>query len=345
MGVCSRFTRRHAGSVGAMLALLAAPALAQGPGDFFKDRHVDLYIGYSVGGGYDIYARLVARHLGKHVPGGPTIVPRNMEGAGSLRLANWLYAVAPKDGSAIAAIGRGAPFDKLLGRPGIAFDGSQFSWIGSANDEVSVCVSWHTSGVSTFADLTQKPLIVGAAGAGSDDDQFPRVMNGVLGTKMRIVTGYPGGNEVILAMERGEVGGRCGWSWSSIKANPPAWVAEKKINILTQFGLSRHPDLPEVPLVTDFATDDEQRGILKLILARQALGRPFVAPPAIPPDRLAALRDVFVATMKDPDFLADAGRLKLEIRPLSGEQASLVVTQIYAQTSPDVAKRAAALLP
>ena len=345
MRACSRITSRHVGPVGVMLALLAAPALAQGPGDFFKDRHVDLYIGYTVGGGYDIYARLIARHLGKHVPGGPTVVPRNMEGAGSLRLANWLYAVAPRDGSAIAAIGRGAPFDKLLGRPGIAFDGNQFSWIGSANDEVSVCVSWHTSGVSTFADLMHTPLIVGAAGAGSDDDQFPRVMNGVLGTKMRVVTGYPGGNEVILAMERGEVGGRCGWSWSSIKTNHPDWLAEKKINLLAQFGLSKHPDLPEVPLITDFATDDEQRGILKLILARQTLGRPFVAPPAIPPDRLAALRDAFVATTKDTEFLADAERLKLEIRPLSGEQASLVVTQVYAQTSPAIAKRAAALLP
>ena len=340
-----RITNRRVGAVAAMLAILAAPGLAQSPGDFFKDRAIDLYIGYSVGGGYDVYARLLARHLGKHVPGGPTIVPRNMEGAGSLRLANWLYGAAPRDGSAIATISRGAPFDKLLGRPGIAFDGSEFSWIGSANDEVSVCVAWHTSGVATFADLARTPLIVGAAGAGSDDDQFPRVINGVLGTKMRVVSGYPGGNDVILAMERGEVGGRCGWSWSSIKANRPAWLSEKKINILFQLGLSRHPDLPEVPLVTDFATDDAQRSVLKLILARQALGRPFLGPPAIPPDRLAALRQAFVATMKDPEFLADAERLKLEIRPLSGEQASVVVREIYAQTSPDVAKRAAALLP
>ena len=340
-----RITHRRAGAVAAMLALLAAPSLAQSPGEFFKDRAIDLYIGYSVGGGYDVYARLLARHLGKHVPGGPTIVPRNMEGAGSLRLANWLYGAAPRDGSAIATVSRGAPFDKLLGRPGIAFEGSEFSWIGSANDEVSVCVAWHTSGVATFADLARTPLIVGAAGAGSDDDQFPRVINGVLGTKMRVVSGYPGGNDVILAMERGEVGGRCGWSWSSIKANRPAWLSEKKINILFQLGLSRHPDLPDVPLVTDFATDDAQRSVLKLILARQALGRPFLGPPAIPPDRLAALRQAFMATMKDPEFLADAERLKLEIRPLSGEQASLVVREIYAQTSPDVAKRAAALLP
>jgi len=340
-----RITHRRVGAVAAMLAILAAPGLAQSPGEFFKDRAIDLYIGYSVGGGYDVYARLLARHLGKHVPGGPTIVPRNMEGAGSLRLANWLYGAAPRDGSAIATVSRGAPFDKLLGRPGIAFEGSEFSWIGSANDEVSVCVAWHTSGVATFADLTRTPLIVGAAGAGSDDDQFPRVINGVLGTKMRVVSGYPGGNDVILAMERGEVGGRCGWSWSSIKANRPAWLSEKKINILFQLGLSRHPDLPEVPLVTDFATDDAQRSVLKLILARQALGRPFLGPPAIPPDRLAALRQAFVATMKDPEFLADAERLKLEIRPLSGEQASVVVREIYAQTSPDVAKRAAALLP
>ena len=185
--------RVRRGMLAAVMAGLAGTVLAQAPGDFFKDKSLNLYIGYSVGGAYDLYARLLARHLPKHLPHSPAIVPRNMEGAGSLRLANWLYGAAPRDGTAMGTIGRGAPFDKLLARPGIEFEATEFSWIGSANDEVSICVAWHTSGVSAFTDLMQKELIVGAAGAGSDDDQFPRVINGVLGTKMRVVSGYPGG--------------------------------------------------------------------------------------------------------------------------------------------------------
>jgi tripartite-type tricarboxylate transporter receptor subunit TctC len=337
--------RVRRGVLAAVMAGLAGTVLAQAPGDFFKDKSLNLYIGYSVGGAYDLYARLLARHLPKHLPHSPAIVPRNMEGAGSLRLANWLYGAAPRDGTAMGTIGRGAPFDKLLARPGIDFEATEFSWIGSANDEVSICVAWHTSGVSHFTDLMQKELIVGAAGAGSDDDQFPRVINGVLGTKMRVVSGYPGGNDVVLAMERGEVNGRCGWSWSSVKSTHPTWLAAGKINILTQLGLSRHPDLPDIPLVTDFAKTDEQRRILRLILVRQALGRPFLGPPGIPPERLAVLRQGFNETMKDPRFLADAEKLKLEVRPLSGEQAEVVVRQIYAETSPTIAQRAAALLP
>jgi tripartite-type tricarboxylate transporter receptor subunit TctC len=322
------------------ILLSAARAHAQ----FFKDRSIDLYIGYSVGGGYDLYARVLARHLNKHVPGTPAIVPRNMEGAGSMRLANWLYSVAPKDGTAIGTVSRAAAFERLLGRPGIAFDAGAFSWIGSANDEVSVCISWYTSGVATFADLLQKELIVGAAGAGSDDDQFPRVLNGLFGTKMRVINGYPGGNEIVLAMERGEVNGRCGYSWSSIKTTHPEWLDGHQINILAQFATSKHPDLPGVPLITDFATNDEQRSILRLILARQVLGRPFLGPPDIPADRVALLRAAFMATMKDPEFLADADKLKLEVRPLSGEEVQLRVKQIYAEISPAVAKRAAAML-
>jgi len=335
----------RSGVLAAAMAVVAGTVVAQAPGDFFKDKSLNLYIGYSVGGAYDLYARLLARHLGKHLPHSPAIVPRNMEGAGSLRLANWLYGAAPRDGTAMATIGRGAPFDKLLARPGIEFEATQFSWIGSANDEVSICVAWHTSGVSTFMDLMQKELIVGAAGSGSDDDQFPRVINGVLGTKMRVVSGYPGGNDVVLAMERGEVNGRCGWSWSSVKSTHPTWLAAGKINILAQLGLSRHPDLPDIPLVQDFAKTDEQRRILKLIFVRQALGRPFLGPPGVPPERLAVLRQGFNDTMKDPDFLADAEKMKLEVRPLSGEQAEIVVRQIYAETSPVIAQRAAALLP
>src|ERR1700716_288019 len=261
-------------------ALPLSIARAQSPAEFYKGKTVEFYIGYSVGGGYDLYARTIARHIGKHIPGNPTVVPKNMEGAGSLRLANWLFRVGAKDGSVIGTIGRGTGFDPILGQQGAQFDGTKFTWLGSANNEVSVCVSWNaTSGIAKFEDLLSKEMTVGGPSSSADTDQFPRIMNGVPGTKMRVVSGYPGGNDVVLAMERGEVNGRCGWSWSSVKSTHPTWLAAGKINILAQLGLSRHPDLPDIPLVTDFAKTDEQRRILRLILVRQALGRPFLGPP------------------------------------------------------------------
>jgi tripartite-type tricarboxylate transporter receptor subunit TctC len=326
-------------------AALCSAAHAQSVADFYKGKNIDLQIGYSVGGGYDLYARLLARHLGKHIPGNPTVLPQNMPGAGSLRLTNWLYTAAPKDGSVIGAISRGTSFDPILSRPGTQFDAVKFSWIGSANNEVSVCASSSRSGVATFDDLKTKELIVGSAGVSSDDDQFPRVLNRVFGTKMKVVGGYPGGNDVILAIERGEVNGRCGWSWSSMKSAQAAWLTENKVNLLAQFALSKHPDLPKVPLIIDLARNDEERQILRLIFARQSLGRPFVGPPGIPADRLKALREGFEATMKDKEFLAEADKLKLEVNPLTGQQVEDLVKQVYTETSPAIAKQAAALLP
>jgi tripartite-type tricarboxylate transporter receptor subunit TctC len=299
-------------------------------------------IGYSVGGGYDVYARLIARHLGKHIPGNPIVTPKNMEGAGSLRLANWLYNVAPKDGTVFGIIGRGIPFDPLLGGSG-QFDATKFSWIGSANDEVSICAAWHATPVNTFEDLLTRDMIVGGTASGADTDQFPKIVNGVLGAKMRVISGYPGGNEITLAMERGEVQGRCGWSWSSVKATHPTWVQDKKIKILMQLSLAKHPDLPDVPLIMDLAKNDEQRQILKLVFARQVMGRPFLGPPGIPDDRLTALRKAFMDTMKDPEFLAEAEKGKLEITPVSGEDIQKLVTEVYA-TPKDVAAKAGAML-
>jgi tripartite-type tricarboxylate transporter receptor subunit TctC len=327
-----------------MLVLVAASTgRAQGAADFYKAKNVELYIGYSVGGGYDLYARVLARHLGKYIPGNPTIVPKNMEGAGSLRLANWLYNVAPKDGSVLGIIGRGTGFDPLLGHKGAQFDATKFTWIGSANDEVSVCVAWHTSEVKTFQDLLNKELTVGGTGAAADTDQFPRVVNGVLGTKMRIITGYPGGNDVGLAMERGEVKGRCGWSWSSVKSTHQAWLDQKKINILVQLSLEKHPDLPNVPLIVDLAKSEEQKQVLKLIFARQVMGRPFLAPPNLPAERADVLRKAFMDTMRDKDFLADAEKSQLEINAVPGDDVQKLVTAVYA-TPPDIAGKAAALL-
>ena len=313
--------------------LWMAPAAAQKP--------IELYIGYSVGGGYDIYARLLARHMGRHLPGSPVIVPKNMDGAGSLRLANWLYKAAPRDGSAIGTIGRGIPFDPLLGGQGAQFQATEFGWIGSANDEVSVCVSWGRKRVARFEDVFTRELIVGGTGATADTDLFPKIINGVLGTKFKVITGYPGGNDVTLAMQRGEVDGRCGWSWSSIKTNHPQWVKDGTINLLVQLSLEKHPDLPQVPLIMDFIKSEEQKAILRVVFARQVMGRPFLAPPGVPAERLAALRKAFDATMADKAFLAEAEKLKLEITPVRGEAVQALVAEVY-RTPPAILKKAAA---
>ena len=318
-------------------------ATAQSVADFYKGKTVDLYVGYSVGGAYDLYARMLARHMGKHIPGNPNVIPKNMEGAGSLRLANWLYNVAPKDGLAFGIIGRGTGFDPLLGNKAAQFDGNKFTWLGSANNEVSVCVAWNTSGITKFEDLQTKELIVGGTSTSADTDQFPRIVNGVLGTKMKVVTGYPGGNEVGLAMERGEVKGRCGWSWSSVKSTHQRSLDEKKFSILVQLALEKHPELQDVPLVIDLAKTDEQRQILKLIFARQAMGRPFVAPPNIPQDRTEALRSAFMATMQDKDFLADAEKVQMEINPVPGDKVQALVKEIYS-APPEIAKKATSFL-
>jgi tripartite-type tricarboxylate transporter receptor subunit TctC len=324
---------------------LVIGAAAQGAGDaagFYKGRALDLYIGYSVGGAYDLYARVIGRHLGAHVPGNPTLVPKNLEGAGSLRLANYLYRVAPRDGSAIGTIGRGIAFDPLLIGQGDAFDAQRFNWIGSANNEVSVCVALRQSGIAKFEDLFAKELTVGGTGTSADTDQFPRVLNSVLGTHFKIVEGYPGGNDIILAMERGEVAGRCGWSWSSVKSTHKSWIEDKRMVVLVQLSLTKHPDLPDVPLVMDFAKTDEQRQILKILFARNVMGRPYLAPPNVPADRVAALREAFAATMTDKDFLAEAAKTDLEINPVSGAEVEKLVKEVYAEPADIIAKAKAA---
>lgn len=336
---------RTVAAASVLLGVFAGAARAQNAvADFYRGKSVDVYVGYSVGGAYDVYARTLSRFIGKHIPGNPTIVPRNMEGAGSLRFANWLYQVAPKDGTVMGTFGRGAAFDPLLGVQGAAFDPTKYSWIGSANDEVSICVAWHTAGINTIEEAMQKELIVGGTGGSADTDQFPKIMNGVLGTKMKLIVGYPGGNDVNLAMQRGEVRGRCGWSWSSVKSTQAAWVRDKTITILVQLSLAKHPDLPNVPLVMDLAKTDEQRTILKTIFARQVMGRPFAAPPNVPADRLAALRKAFDDTMADKEFLTEADKIGLEITPVSGQKIQELVAEVYRNTTPEIAKKIAEML-
>jgi tripartite-type tricarboxylate transporter receptor subunit TctC len=328
----------------AALALLPpSPGCAQAPAEFYKGKTIELDIGTSVGGGYDAYGRMLARNMGKYIPGNPAIVPKNMEGAGSMRLANHLYNTAPKDGTSFGTINRGTGFEPLFGNKGAQFEATRFNWIGSTNNEVSVCVAWHTTGITKFDDLLKRELVVGATGPSADTYQFPKIANAVLGTRFKIVTGYPGGNDVDLAMERGEVEGRCGWSWTSVKGLHQPWLDRKEINILFQMGLSKHRGLPNIPLVIDFAKTDEDRAILRLIFARQVMAWPYLAPPGTPSDRVDALRKAFMATMQDKDFLAEADRAGLEITPVAGEDIQKLVQQIYA-TPAAIARKAAEFL-
>jgi tripartite-type tricarboxylate transporter receptor subunit TctC len=312
--------------------------------EFYRGKTIQVLIGLSPGGAYDIYARMLARHMGKHIPGNPRLVPSNMEGAGSLTLTNYLYNVAPKDGTVFGTVNRGAPFEPLIGEAALArFDPAKFTWIGSVANEVSICAVWQRAGIDRFDELFTRELTVGGTGSGADTNQFPKVMNGVLGTKLQVVSGYPGGNNIDLAMERGEVDGRCGWSWSSVASTRKAWLESGSIKVLVQLALQKHPDLPDVPLIMDYAKTDEQRAMLRLIFSRAALGCPFLAPPGIPEARAAILRKAFDDTMKDPEFLAEAAQALLEVAPVSGEELQELIADIY-RTPPEIVEKTRALV-
>lgn len=319
------------GAIGVLIgSALPPPVQAESVADFYKGKTITLYIGYSAGGGYDTYARTIGRVIGRHIPGNPKVVAKNKPGAGSLRLTNELYNSLPKDGTVIATFGRGMVMEPLFGNKKAMFDPSKFTWLGSANNEVSVCIAWHESPIQTLDDFLTMPMIVGGTGPGADTDTFPKVLNNILGTKLRLVTGYPGGNDINLAIERGELQGRCGYSWSSLKSRFPQWLTGKKVQILLQMSTAKHPDLPDVPFVMDLAKTDKDRKVLELVFARQAWGRPFAAPPGVPADRVKALQAAFMATMKDADFLADAKKQKLEIAPISGEKIKQLIAALYA---------------
>ncbi len=334
-----------------LIAFIAAPLLLaiHGPGvaraqiapDYYKGKSVDIIVGYETGGGYDVYARLLARHMGRHLPGQPGVVVKNMPGAVSRAAGNYIASVAAKDGMAIATIARGLPQDELLGAPGIRFRSADFLWLGSMNNEVSVGVAWQTSTVKTIQEAMQKEMMVGAI---ADSLVFPTVTNAVLGTKFKIITGYRSGGELSLAMERGELEGRMGWSWSSIQSTNPDWIRDKRIINLVQFSTSRHADLPDVPLVTELAKNAEDRALLELVFARQVMGRPFLAPGGMSKDVNDALRNGFDASMKDPQLLADAVKVKLEVNPVSGAEVQELVRRMFSAPASVVA-RAKELVP
>jgi len=329
--------------VASLLTTLSAEAETS-VANFYRNKNIDIYIGFSVGGVYDLNARLLSRFMGRHIPGNPTFVSRQMTGAASLTLANWLYQAAPKDGSAMGTFARGIAFNPLIGQPAGAIEATKFNWLGSTNDEVSICVARRESGVTRFEQMFERELVVGSTGGSGDDDQLPRLVNGVLGTKFRIVRGFPGGNEIKLAMLRGEVNGRCGWSWSSVKATEAEWLREGSISILVQLSLRRHPDLPDTPLITDYAKTDEERQIFKVALARQVMAWPFAAPPGTPVERVAALRRAFDETLRDREYLAEAERLNLEITPVSGERIQSLIADVYRTTSAEISAKISAML-
>jgi tripartite-type tricarboxylate transporter receptor subunit TctC len=328
--------------------LAVGSAYAQTVEEFYRGRTVELYVGVSVGGGYDSHMRVVARHIGKHIPGNPTIVPLNMVGAGGLKMTNWLYNAAPQDGSVFALLNRGIPLEPLIGitpQENIRFDAQKFNWLGSSTNETSVCVAHRRVGIDRFAQLYDEELIVGGVGAGVDADDFPRVLQGALGVNFRVVSGYPGGNDTLFALERGEVDGRCGWSWSSLLSTHEPWVRDGTLNVLLQMSQAPNAELTAmgVPWVMDFAEDDETKQILNLVFVRLAVGRPYGAPPNVPPERVEALRRAFDATMSDPEFLADAERARLEITPMTGEEAQRLIAEAY-KTPQDIAEKTRSML-
>ena len=317
----------------------AAPAHADPVEDFYKGRTITVLIGYSPGGSYDSAGRVLARHMGRYIPGNPSLVPQNMPGAGTLNLVNYLYNVAPKDGTAFGIFARGMAMEPLIGGTNTKFDASKLTWIGSAANEISICATFASSPVKTWRDALTQDFTVAGNGSGSDPDVFANVLRNAFGVKNRLISGYPGSAEISLAMERGEIDGRCGWSWSSIKAEKSQWLAEHKLNLIVQLALEKAADLPDVPLITELATNDRQRQILKLIFSRQTMGRPFAGPPGIPADRAEALRKAFDLTMKDPDFLAEAQTRGLEINPVSGHDIDKLLAELY-RTPKDVVAEA-----
>lgn len=331
--------------VGALVAaavVFAAPDAGRAAGveDFFKGKNVSIIIGYSVGGGYDTYGRLLSHFIGDHIPGHPTVVAQNMPGAGSIKAANYIYSVAPKDGTAIGTFGRTIPVAPLLGTSGAAFDATKFTWLGSISKDTSLCITFKTSPVKTWDDFLKIQSTLGGEGSGSDPDVFALLYKNVFGAKLKLVSGYPGTNDTSLAMERGEIDGFCGLSWSTLKSRHPDWLKNRSINLIVQAGIKKEPELPDVPFAPDLVKTDEQRQILKLVLVSQAMARPYAAPPDLPPDRKAALVTAFADTLRDRAFLEEAKKEALDVDPVSASELDALLAEAYA-TPKAVADKAA----
>jgi tripartite-type tricarboxylate transporter receptor subunit TctC len=327
----------------AMGLAIAAVAGAQGARadaieEFYRGKTMEMIVPTSPGGDYDLRARMVARYLTKFIPGNPVVIVRNMPGGLGIAAANYMTKSAARDGTVLHAIFQNMPSLQAIGTSGVDFDVRRFGWIGNTTDSPNVINSWYTTGIKTIQDVMTKELIVGAPGAASTSYVYPAALNALVGTKFKIVTGYPGGNDVNLAMEKGEVGGRGSNSWASWKSGHPQWLAEKKIFILVQIGLKRAVDLPDVPLMSELAKTDEDRQVLTFMSADMGISRAFVTTPDVPADRLAALRKAFAQMIEDKEFLAEADKVKMDISPSDGQTAQKVAESMLATPKPILAR-------
>ncbi len=308
---------------------LAGSAQAQTPEpSFFAGKNITVLIGYAAGGTYDATARLVARHMSKHIPGNPNMLPQNLPGSGGIKTILNLYSVAPRDGTTLGMLSRSYPIEPVFNPQTAKYDPKRFNPIGSTSNEVSVAVVWHTRGINSINQLMTQEITTGATGVTDDTGRFPTLLRNLTGAKVKLVTGYPGGNDVTMAMEKGEVDARFGWSWGSLKSRSRSWIEEKKINIIVQMAMEKAADLPDVPLIMDFAKTELDRKALELLFAPQVMAWPLVAPPDVPADRVATLRKAFAATMKDTDFLADAKKLNIDVEPVPGELMQTLVARV-----------------
>jgi tripartite-type tricarboxylate transporter receptor subunit TctC len=324
----------------ALLALLPVAAWAQAPADFYKGKTVSLMNGFGPGGENDLWTREIAKHMPKYLPGNPTIVVQNVPGAGTLLLANQLYNTMPKDGTTFGLISRGIPLEPLFNGPGVQFDPVKFNWIGSPDKDVQVCVARKDAAVQKMEDLFTKELVVGATGSGADTQVTPEFLSRLIGMKFKIVSGYPGSNEILLAVERNEVQGIC-VAYASVQRQ--AIFRDGKLNILFQASLKSDPKLTDVPLGSSLARSAADRPALELFFGRAEIGRPFLAPPGVPTDRVAALRAAFAGALKDPQLIEETTKERLTVNAISGEDIQAVLAKLYA-TPADVVKRVAAAL-
>src|SRR6204780_602431 len=322
---------------------LAAPARAQTVEEFYKSHPITMLVGSGAGGGYDVYARAFTRYWTNHIPGHPNIIPKNMPAAAGLAAASTLYNGAERDGSVVGAFTNGAAMDPLFGNPGAHYDALQFNWLGSIGKLENVCFTWHLSPVKTVADARSRDVIVAAAGATSNSAIVPKMLNALIGTRFKVVSGYDTSSGLTMALERGEAEGICGLSWSTIKASRPHWIKDNLLNVVVQMGLAKLHDLPDVPNALDLIDDPQNKQVMELILIRQEAGRPFAAPPDTPADRVAALRQAFTDTLADPDFIAEAAKTQLEIEPMTGDEIAKMLAKAYAAPK-GVVERAAELV-
>jgi tripartite-type tricarboxylate transporter receptor subunit TctC len=318
------------------LAFGVHQAQAQSVADFYKNKRIDMVIATTAGGGYDLIARIFARHMPRFIPGSPSIVPKNVPGAGGIEAANSLYNVAAKDGTVITAEIQGVAFLPLFGEKAARFDATKFTWIGNANSEIGLFYVWHTSPAKTMADLMTREIPAAATEGGSATAFNYRVLNTLTGTKIKSVTGYPGSNESFLALERGEVEGFYS-VWSTLKSRG-SLMKDQKVRLLVQISLEKSPDLPDVPLASEFVKNDIDRQALELAVAPGALGRPYIAPPDLPADRAQALQTAFLVTAKDAQFQAEITKAGLEVNAMAGDQALTLLKRFYSAAPAAVAK-------